>query len=549
MPLTVDPPTLPTEVDGVFVGGGHNSLVAATYLARAGLSVAVLESSDTLGGGVRSDEVTLPLFLHNLHAFFVRWTADDRIWHDLDLGSHGARTLHPEVQNALPYDDGRQALVFYSDLPRTLAAIAAIDPGDAAAYERLHDEYLELTRRFIAPLRFAPPLPADEERELLAGSALGRRYLELSTRSALELITDDFRSEPLRAMLLFNVAVRGYIAVLDLPDTGDIVPLILPAAHECRLVEGGSGAMIQAMARALYAAGGHMATRSRVGSIDVRDGRAVGVTTTDGRTVRARRFVASSVPAPITLLDLVGHEHLDPSLVTELRGYRWLEEALFGVHLALHRRPRFACEAEAPDMPRALNLALGYESTQDLLSDTHAIRDRSVPPASALHASIPTLHDASQAPPGYHTSFGWQFVPPEPGGREGYWDDPVHRDGQAKAMVDAYARYAPDLADCVLDVAAHSPADTYALVPSMYLGDRQHGSYHPSNRGSRRPATGLASSATPVEGLYLCGGSQHPGGSFHGSPGYIAAGAIADHLGVPAWWSRVDARAVLAALE
>jgi phytoene dehydrogenase-like protein len=543
MAFTLDPPTLPAEVDGVFVGGGHNSLVAATYLARAGLSVLVLEGGGRLGGGASTDEATLPLFKHNLHAYFVRWTADDRVWDDLDLGRYGARTLHPEVQVGQPYDGGRRALVLYRDLARSFASLAGIDAADAATYERLHGEYLEMSTRLIGPLRYAPPLDLDEETELLRGSALGRRYLELMGRSALDIITEAFRSEPVRAMLLFNVAVRGYIPNLDVEGTGDIVPLVLPAGHEVRMIEGGTGAMVTAIARALYEAGGRMAARSPVASIDVRDGRAVGVTTTDGRTVRARRFVASSVPAPITLLQLVGRNHLDASVVEELEDYRWLEEALFGVHFALSRRPRFAAEDTAPDLPLAINLGLGYETTEDLLRDTRALREREVPPAVGLHASIPTVHDPSQAPPGFHTSFGWQFVPPEPGGRTGHWNDPAARDAQTKAMVDAYASYAPDLHECLLDVAAHSPADTYAMVPSMYLGDRQHGSYHPSNKRIRR-----SHFATPIDGLYLCGASQHPGGSFHGIPAFVAAGIIADDLGVPTWWPRTDPRAVLAGL-
>jgi phytoene dehydrogenase-like protein len=541
--LTIDSPTLPQEVDGIFVGGGHNALVAANYLARAGQQVLVLEGGAKLGGGGRTDEATLPLFKHNLHAYFVRWTPDDRVWNDLDLSRYGASTIHPEVQAGQPYADGQRALVVYRDLARSLASIAAVDAEDAATYERLYAEFRELTTRIIVPLRYAAPLDPDEERALLARSALGRRYLELMDRAPVDIVTEAFRSEPVRALVLFGVAVRGYLPNLDVEGLGDIVALALPAGHEVRMVEGGTESMIHALARALYDAGGRMAARSPVASIDVRDGRAVGVTTADGRSVRARRFVASSVPAPMTLLELVGREHLDPGLVRELEGYRWLEEALFGVHFALSRRPRFACEDTDPDLPHAVNLGLGYESTEDLLRDTRFLREREVPSSSSLHASIPTIHDPGQAPPGFHTSFGWQFVPPKPGGREDYWDDPVARDAQTKQMVDGYARYAPDLQECLLDVTSHSPVDTYALVPSMYYGDRQHGSYHPSTKRVRR-----SNFATPIDGLYLCGASQHPGGSFHGIPAFVAAGILAQDLGLPTWWQPVDARTVLAAL-
>lgn len=549
MPTAVGRPhRLPDEVDGVFVGGGHNSLVAAGYLARAGLDVLVLEAGDHLGGGVATEESTLPLFRHNLHAFFVRWTPDYRIWHDLGLDAYGVRAIHPRVQNGLPYDGGQRALVTHSDLESSLAAIAELSPADAAAYRRLHQEYAELTARIITPLRFAPPLPADEERDRLAASRLGRRYLELASRSALELVLDAFRSEPLRALVAFNVAVRGFLPVLDVPGTGHCAVLALPNSHEGRMIAGGSAEMTRALTAALYAAGGRVATGSPVASIDVAGGRARGVTTEDGRRVRARRFVASSVPAPLTLLELVDAAHLDSGLADHLRSYRWLEEALFGVHLAMSRRPRFAAEDRCPDLPRALNLVLGYESSADLVADMEAVRARRMPDSPALHASIPTANDPGQAPPGGHTTFGWQFVPSELADGSHTWADGA-REAHAAAMVESYARYAPDLPDCVLAAEAHSPADTAALLPSMPYGDRHHGSYHPDNWGANRPHPDLAGYATPVDGLYLCGSSQHPGGSFTGTPGFNAAGVIACDLGIDPWWKRPDVRAVLRGLD
>jgi phytoene dehydrogenase-like protein len=537
------PLPLPEEVDGVFVGGGHNALVAAAYLARAGASVLVLEGGEQLGGGVRTEAVTFPLFRHNLHAFFVRWTPDYRIWHDLDLDRFGVRAIWPEVQNGVPYAGGERALLSYRDVGRSVAAVQALSGADAEVYARTHAESDELTRRVLAPLRFAPPLPAELEAELLARSRTGRRLLALARRSALELVCDWFQAEPLRALVGFNVAVRGYLPVLDQPGTGAIVPLALAGSHEGRIIQGGSAEMTRALTGAVYAAGGLAATRAGVAAIDVRDGRARGVTLHDGRAVRARRFVASSVPAPITLLQLVGRAHLDPELARALEGYRWLEEALFGIHLALRRRPRFTAETTEPDLPRALNLALGYESSDDLVGDMRALQAQADPPQPALHASIPTVHDPTQAPAGFHTTFGWQFTP-----RAADWDDQADQ-RQLERMLATYTRYAPDLPDATMAVVAHSPAATARLVPSMARGDRHHGSYHPDNWGASRPHQALSGYRTPVEGLYLCGSSQHPGGSFTGSPGYNAAGVIADDLGLEAWWPRPDARQVLAALD
>lgn len=543
------PPELPSEVDGVFVGGGHNSLVAAAYLARCGLDILVLEANQEIGGGVTTAEVTLPLFRHNLHAFFVRWSSEYRIWDELDLARHGARTIEPEVQNGVPFEGGARALLTYSDVDRSLEAIRALSPADADTYARLHPTFQEMATRIDGPLRFAEPLAADEARELLGRSPLGRAYLEFADRSAIGVILDAFESEPLRALIGFNVAVRGYLPNIDVDGTGYCTVLALPNSHGGRMIVGGSSRMSEALARAVYANGGRIASRSRVAEIEVENGRAAAVRTVDGRRVAARRFIASNVPADQTLLDLVGAQHLDDTLRDDLRGFQGLEEGLFGIHLALRDRPRFAAEEQQPELPHALNLAIGYESSDDLLADRDAIQQRALPSHTAAHVAIPTAHDPSQAPEGHHTSFGWQFVASRnPDGTDRTWG-PEDDQRQVARLLDMYRTYAPGIDDLVLGVAAHSPTATHAHLTSMPRGDRHHGSFHPSNWGDQRPHPELAHYRTPIDGLYLCGASQHPGGSFTGTPGRNAAGAIADDLGVGPWWQRVDAREALRALE
>jgi phytoene dehydrogenase-like protein len=545
--LRVQP--LPDEVDGVFVGGGHNSLVAAAYLARCGLDVLVLEANDKLGGGVTTEEVTLPHFRHNLHAFFVRWTADYTIWNDLDLDRYGVQAIFPEVQNAVPYDEGRRALLNYRDVERSIAAIAELSPQDADAYRTTYDEFAEIVARIEGPLRFAPPLPTDEFRDRLSRSRLGRRYVELADRSALDIIVEAFSAEPLRALLGFNVAVRGYLPVIDEPGTGYCAVLALVNSHQGRMIRGGSHEMARALYSAAYDAGARAVNRSRVAAIEVSNGRAVAVETDDGRRVRARRFVASNVPADQTLLDLVGVVHLDQGLVAALRDHRGLEEGLFGVHFALGRRPQFIAAREQPQILTSLNFALGYESHHDLLTDQRAINDRVVPEHTGLHSSFPTVNDPTQAPPGGHTTFAWQFVASrEPDGRDRVWK-PSDNDRQVRSVIDCYRTYAPDFEDCVLALAAHSPTDTGAHLTSMPRGDRHHGSFHPDNWGAQRPHHSISGYRTPIAGLYLCGSSQHPGGSFTGNPGFNAAGVIADDLGLDVWWPRRDAASVLASLE
>jgi phytoene dehydrogenase-like protein len=533
--------TLPDRVDGVFVGGGHNSLVCAAYLARAGLKVLVLEAAPRIGGGTTTDEVTLPGFKHNLHAFFVRWAPQYAVWRDLELDRHSVRSIYPTVQNAVPFDGGTRALVTYADLERSLAEIARLSPRDAEAYRRLHAEFTELTRRVDTPLRFSPPLPLDELSARLGSSRLGRRYLELDSRSPLEIVCDAFESEPLRSLVLFNVAVRGYLPNLDTRGIGSIVALALPNSHQGRLVAGGTYEVARAIADSLVGAGGAIATEAKVVSIVISGGRAVAVELEDGRRVEAS-FVVSGAPAPITMLELVGPSHLDDGLRDDLVGYRWLEEALFGVHWALSDRPVFQSEGYNPDVPDALNLALGYESSQDLVDGMEAIRAAQNVENGPIHVSVPTIHDPTQAPAGFHTTFGWHFVP-GPSSR-GKWNAAAVAE-RVEAMVGTYETYAPNIDAVTIDVSSHSPDDTETRVVSMRGGDRHHGSFHPDNWGYARPTTLMPGYRTPIEGLYLCGASQHPGGSFHGQPGYNAAGVVAEDLGIEPWWGPRDARGAL----
>lgn len=546
MTTEIDWTRIPDDVDGVFVGGGHNSLVCAAYLARAGLKVVVCEASPALGGGTTTAEITLPFFRHNLHAYFVRWTPEYAVWTDLELGRYGVQSIYPEVQNAVPFDGGERALVTYADVDRSIAEIGRLSQRDADAYRSAHAEFRDVARLVDTPLRFAEPLPPDELTALLSASAPGRRYLELDSQSPLEVVRSLFESEPLRSLILFNVSVRGYVPNLDVPGIGSIVALALANSHQGRLVEGGTYEVAKAIGQSVLAAGGMILTDARVAEVNVDNGRATGVTLADGRVIKARRFVASSAPAPITMLELVGRGHLDPGLADDLADYRWLEEALFGVHWALSDRPRFSAEAYNPDVPRALNLALGYESSQDLERHMTAVRSLTTTPDGPLHSSIPTIHDPSQAPAGGHTTFGWHFVPGPT--TRGKWGAPEVSD-RVDAMVGTYRKYAPNLDDATLALSSHSPDATERRISSMRGGDRHHGSFHPDNWQWARPTTQMPGYRTPIEGLYLCGASQHPGGSFHGQPGYNAAGVIAADLGVDRWWRPVDAREALRSLS
>lgn len=538
---------VPSEADVVFIGAGHNAMVCAVYLARAGLRVLLLESQPDVGGGVTTQEVTLPLFKHNLHAFFVRLSPSFRIWRDLDLTKYGLETIFPEVQNAVPFRDGG-GLVSYHSVEKSVAEIARFSASDAARYPSRYEEYHTIVERVIEPMRLAPPLPPDEEMDLLRRSALGRRYLELAGQAATDLCLQDFENEHLRALLLFNVAVRGYLPVMDVPGTGYVYLMALTNSHNGGCVRGGSIEAARALAACVYDNGGLMATNARVERVVLDNGRATGVELADGRTVRARKAVVSNLTAEHTLIRLVGKSQLPREVAEAADNYQWNTEALFGVHLALREPPHYPGSDALPALDQSLNYAVGYETSADLMTHMHEIRAGKIPAKAAFHAGVPTLHDPTQAPPGYHTAFAWQFVPSNPsdGGKE-RWKE--HSESYADEIVAQWQAYAPNLKEAGVARYVHSPMHTEWQVPSMFYGDRHHGSYHPKNFGYHRPHPSLSGYRTPIEGLYLCGAGTHPGGSFTGYPGYNAAGVIARDLDVDLWWKPHDVRSALAALE
>jgi phytoene dehydrogenase-like protein len=389
-------------------------------------------------------------------------------------------------------------------------------------------------------------LPPDQLADLLGRSRLGRRYLELDRQSPLDVVRGAFEHEALRSLILFNVSVRGYLPNLDVSGIGSIAALALANSHQGRMVVGGTYEVAKAIASALLDAGGTIMTNARVARIEVDNGRAVGVELADGRRIRSSAFVASSAPAPITMLELVGGEHLDHGLREDLAGYRWLEEALFGVHWALADRPRFRAEAYNPDVPSSLNLALGYETSDDLVAHMHAVNSARNTATGPIHSSVPTLHDPGQAPPGGHTTFGWHFVPGPP--TRGSWDGAAVRE-RVDAIAATYDTYAPNVNRATLALTSHSPDATERRIISMRGGDRHHGSFHPANWQWNRPTAAMPGYRTAIDGLYLCGASQHPGGSFHGQPGYNAAGVIAADCDVEPWWRPVDAMSALGELD
>ena len=536
-----------TEFDGIVVGGGHNGLVCANYMARAGLSVLVLEATDLVGGGVGTKEGPVAGFYHNMHACNKRWNSEYQIWKDIELTKHGLRVVQPEVQFAQPMLDG-SALILERNVAKTVESIRQLSPVDADTFERLHVEVRDVVFNILMVDRFAAPLPPDEMRQLLGLSDPGKRYLEFADSSVVDLIKANFKDDLVRAMLAFICCLRGHGPVIEQRGNGIILPLLLYAAQNGSLVEGGTERLAEAIVRSLYSAGGLVIKNRPAEKILVEGGRAVGVRS-GAQTFRAGKFIASNLVPQQTLLDLAGAEHLNPSLVEKIKSYKPKVETLFTLHASHRVRPRYTAEEREPRLKEAFVFNVGYETLQSVLDDMQDCRN-GIPPADPKLCLVsPTNFDSSLAPAGMHATAVWQFAPCElkDGGLEG-WDK--IDDAYGEKMLQAWAKYAPNVdGEDLLGTFVHSPHDTEIDVPSMVLGDRHHGEYSVDQMGYNRPTPELSHYATPIEGLYLCGASTYPGGAITGAPGHNAATRICRDLGVEPWWNPPDLRAILRGLK
>lgn len=524
--------------DGIVIGAGHNGLVLQAYLCRAGLRVLALERSLAAGGGLCTvEDNRCPGFYHNVHAVFLRGLTALPWYRDLALEAHGVRAVQPALNMVLIAKDGR-TLRWYTDVAQTGAALAELSPADAATWRRIAAEYAPVVQGIVEPALAAPPMPPERQRALLERSQAGRAYLAVEPLSPRDFVEKHFEHPLVKGALLYVCVIREYD--VNVPGQGALIPALIAGRVKAQLALGGSAAVARGLLADVHAHGGAVWEGVTVRRILVERGRAAAVELGDGRRIGARAFIASSLNPQQTLLDLLGGEGLEAATRERVRGYRYQTVGpLFGLHLALEEPPRYAAGAAAPqqdDVGRAFLTLLGLEGPDQvdaLYADHAAGRPARIP---VIWGTTPTAHDPGQAPPGKHTAFVWQKVPYALRGRAANWD--AARKGHAAALLARWREFAPNLTDrAILNRFALSPLDTERRLPNMAGGDLGVGWMGPGQRGVDRPFAGLRPYRTPAPGLYLCGACTHPGGNITGLPGYNAARAIAEDLGIAPWWN------------
>jgi phytoene dehydrogenase-like protein len=530
--------------DVILVGGGHNGLVCAAYLAKAGLKVTVLERRNVIGGAAVTEEFH-PGFRNSVAAYTVS-LLQPKVIADLDLAAHGLRIVERKLNNFLPLPDGGYLLTGGGRTSDEVAKFSARDAERLAEYERRLDAIADVLRA----LALEPPpnvtnggwwkaLP-----ELLRAGRLGKRLAALDTTlrtdlldlfsiSAAEYLDRFFESEPIKAVFGFDGVVGNYAS----PYTpGSAYVLLHHVFGEVNGVKGawghaigGMGAITQAMAKSAVAAGADIRTACGVRKIlversDGRLHRATGVVTEDGETLRARCVVANVNPK------LLYERLLDPSVVpapTRERMGNWrCGSGTFRMNVALSELPSFtALPGPGDHLTAGIILAPSLDYMDRAYRDARALGWSREPIVEML---IPSTLDDSLAPPGRHVAslFCQHVAPVLPDGAS--WDD--HRETVADLMVATVDRYAPGFAASVLRRQIKSPLDLerdFGLIG----GDIFHGALSLNQLFSTRPMLGQADYRGALPGLYLCGAGTHPGGGVTGAPGHNAARAVIADLG------------------
>ncbi len=538
-------PAKPAVLDAVVIGGGHNGLVCAAYLAGAGLSVGVVERRRIVGGAAVTEEFH-PGFRNSTASYTVSLLAPQVIA-DLNLAAHGLRIVKRPLANFLPLR-GNAYLKVGGGLAATQTEIAKYSGRDA---ERLPAYYAMLSRvaDVLRELLFTtPPNLGTHHRVGIAAlvdawksakpfrrldRAGQRDVLELFTKSAGDILDRWFESEPIKAAFGFDSVVGNFQSPYAPGSAYVLLHHVFGEVNGERgqwgHAIGGMGAITQAMARECIARGVVIRTHAPVRRVIVEQGRAAGVELEDGAAIAARRVVANVNPK-LLFEQLVDREHLDADFRTRIDGYR-CGSGTFRMNVALSALPDFKCLPGSSVQPHhgsgiIVAPSLAYMERAYFDAKLHGWSR-----APIVEMLIPSVVDDSLAPPGMHVaSLFCQHANPRLGDAlPGHtWD--AHRDEVADLMVDTVNAVAPNFRQSVLGRRVLTPLDLerdFALTG----GDIFHGALALDQLFSARPVLGNADYRMPIKGLYLCGSGAHPGGGVTGIPGRNAAREILKDAG------------------
>ena len=515
------------KYDAIVIGGGHNGLVTAAYLGKAGKRVLVLERRHVLGGSAVTEEI-FPGFQFSVCSYVVSLLRPEII-RELDLPRHGLEIL-PLDGTFTPMPNG-DYLWRMNDHARTRREICRHSKVDAEAYAEFGQAMVRLCR-FVKPiLSMTPPDPSRLAfRDLLNLFRMGRRFraldpedkynqVQLMTRSAVDLLDQWFETDVLKATMSASGIIGTFLGVRS-PGTAYVLlhhymGEIDGAFRAWGLSRGGTGAISNAIGDAAREAGVEIRTEAGVARIRVNGGRVTGVVLENGDEIRAD-LVSSSVDPYLTFLKMIEPGHLPDDFLQEVKRYK-LRGSSGKVNLALDALPSFTC---LPGPGRHLRGAVSISPSVDYME--RAYDDAKYGNFSRrpyIDIVFPSLTDPSVAPPGKHVmSCFVQYAPYHL--KEGTWDE--KREAFGDTVINTIAEFAPNLKDIILHRQVLTPLDMERDF-GLTEGNIFQGELSLEQLFFLRPVPGWAQYRTPVRNLYMCGSATHPGGGIMGAPGRLAA--------------------------
>jgi phytoene dehydrogenase-like protein len=513
--------------DAVIIGGGHNGLINAAYLARAGKRVLVLERRHVLGGSTVTEEI-YPGFKYSVLSYVVSLLRPEII-RELELPKHGLEIL-PLESTLTPLPDG-DYLVRWADHDQTRRELYRHSPRDADTYDDFGKLMYQLAFAVKPILGIVPPDPTSlSPRDLLSLARIGKHFQDLgaeqfyalcklTTMSSADFLDEWFEYEPLKA----TMSASGIIGTFLGPRSPGTAYVLLHhymgeidgVFRAWGFPRGGAGAVADAIAAAARRLGAEIRTEAAVQQVIVKNGRAVGVALDSGEEIRAR-MVVSAVDPKLTFLKLVEPRELPSDFVDAIRRYK-IRGSSGKVNLALDDLPNLTClPGRGPHLRGAISISpsIGYlERAYDDAKYGNFSR------RPYMDIIIPSMIDPGMAPPGKHVMS--IFVQYAPFALEGGWND-ERREAFGDVVVDTLSEYAPNLKDLILHRWVVTPWDMqeeYGLTE----GNIFHGELALHQLLFMRPAPRWADYRTPLKNLYQCGSGTHPGGGISGASGRLAA--------------------------
>jgi phytoene dehydrogenase-like protein len=522
-----------SEWDAVVIGAGPNGLITAAYLARTGLKVALVERRYEIGGGLATEEILYPGFYSNIHAVYHMMVDYMPVLQDFDLRRHGLVWIKPNLQTSMVFEDG-SSLLLTRMLEDTVDSFHKFSQKDAVNFGRVMRTWRKIVSDIVAPATYIPPMSPLDISIAMQRTPVGEAMLEITEKSPLEIITENFENDRIRALLLYTCCMWG----LDPRETGTgfFVPLLLDRGMNKCYCHGGSHKLAGSLAREILQAGGTILDASQVNKISMQNGAVSGVELWEGRTLHSK-VVISSLDPHTTFLDLIGTENLPAGLKDSVQGWEYDKWSFTTLHVASDEAPHYACGD--PWVDEAFMTIIGFEGVDQMLAHwDNVVAGKIDEECFGGHATCESAFDRHLVRiPEKHVSF---FQMHAPYGIAGGWEK---RGPEIEsAMLAKWRKAAPNMElEKIVKTALETPEDIEIRLPNMRRGSIKHGDYRPVQLGCFRPNQECSSTNTPIQGLYVCGASTYPGGLVLGGPGYLAANKVADDMGLKKWWKPTPA--------